>query len=441
MIPNLLEVREGRLDLAVVGERETCLALLHRIGRMIARPFDAPLPLILSLSGDQSGAAEDARFAVFESLFRQQEHAAPGRRLLLFLALPSAEVTLQRIEEVTKRLAGTSGLMVLPAPPSAERQDAIATQLLAAGWLPHFVALSGKWREQAAGPGGLDSERLGRIIHELFLENAWTRGERRGAAPALQPWHRLDETYRIANRSQAEHIAVKLACGGLIATQEPVIADGSQAPLWSMPEFIEPLSCMEHDRWSSDRLLDGWVYAPKRDNAARHHPDLIPYDDLSEDIREKDRVAVATIPFILQLGGFGWRPLAQVRLVGSWPDPSDHASVKRRWRRDLARAARERAPALLEFLLDPREPRQCHVGIMLAKFGFPLSLWLAERHPVASLAADAPSRAALLHCLALCRQVVWDDDLPLAPATPSALEAMVVERGGLRIERHLAGPA
>ncbi|EIC22036.1 RyR domain-containing protein [Thiorhodovibrio frisius] len=450
VIPNLIEVREGQLDLAVVGALDACVALLHRIGRMVGRPFDAPLPLVLSVLDSPPAAERDASLEVFGSLFAERDGLQPERRTLLFLALPHEELSAGRIEPLLAGFTGASGLALLPAPATSEQQEQIAGRMLALGWLPLFVAVPGKVSgrpmgragraaEQAAATAQLDSERLGRIIHEMFLENAWTRGERRGATPALHPWRRLDETYRIANRSQAEHIAAKLACGGLIATSEPLMADGSQAPLWSRPDFLEPLSRMEHDRWASDRLLDGWVYGPTRDNAARLHPDLIPYDDLSEDLREKDRVAVATIPFILQLGGIGWRPLAQVRLVGAWPELGGHAGLKRRWRRDLARAAEERSPAVLEFLLDPAEPRQCHVGIMLAQFGFPVSLWLSEQQDVASLAADAERRAALLQCLALCRQVTWDEDVPLAPTAPSALEAMVAERGGLRIERHLAG--
>ncbi|WPL19058.1 RyR domain protein [Thiorhodovibrio winogradskyi] len=445
VIPNLLEVREGQLDLAVIGTLEACVALLHRIGRMIGRPFDAPLPLVLSVLDSPPAAERAACLEVFGSLFAERDGLAPARRMLLFLALSPGELGAGRIELLLSGFAGASGLLLMPAPATPEQQEQIAGRLVALGWLPLFVAvpdgLSGRRAARAVDTAQLDSERLGRIIHEMFLENAWTRGERRGASPALHPWRRLDETYRIANRSQAEHIAFKLASGGLIATSEPVMADGSQAPLWSRPEFLEPLSRMEHDRWASDRLLDGWVHGPTRDNAARLHPDLIPYEDLSEDLREKDRVAVATIPFILQLGGFGWRPLAQVRLVGDWPELGDHGALKRRWRRDLARAAEERAPAVLEFLLDPAEPRQCQVGSMLANFGFPVSLWLSRQQEVASLGADPVRRAALLPCLTRCRQVTWDEDVPLAPTTPSALEAMVAERGGLRIERHLAGHA
>lgn len=455
-IPNLLAVREQRLGLAVCGDVTASRALLHRVGRMIGRPFDTPLPLLLLLSDGRAAAGQDkleqfsqqfSDLALFDTLFERRETPQPGQRLLLFVALAAQEINSSRIAALITQLAGAGGLAVVPEPVAqpgiqtvsqqarSGARTAIAEQLLAADWLPIFIPACG----QEAHLGALDSERLARIIHELFLENAWTRGERQGATPALHPWRRLDETYRTANRSQAEHIACKLACGGLIATDEPVMADGTQAPLWSRPEFIEPLSRMEHDRWASDRLLDGWVHGATRDNAARRHPDLIPYDELTEPVREKDRVAVATIPFILQLGGVGWRPLARVRLTGRWPDPRGNARLTRRWRRDLARVAEERHPAVLEFLINPAVEEQCLVGAIFAEWGFPVSLWLPAQQSMSMLASDAGRRAALLRVLSLSRQVLWDDDWPQTPLAPLPLEAMVAERGGLRVERHLTG--
>jgi hypothetical protein len=52
---------------------------------------------------------------------------------------------------------------------------------------------------------------------------------------------------------------------------------------------------MEHDRWWADRALDGWTYAPERDNARKHHPDMVPYEQLSEPKRQLDRDNVQNI--------------------------------------------------------------------------------------------------------------------------------------------------
>jgi hypothetical protein len=59
---------------------------------------------------------------------------------------------------------------------------------------------------------------------------------------------------------------------------------------------------MEHRRWSAERLLRGWRLGP-RNNDRRLHPDLIPFEDLDDAGREKDRAVVRTIPEVLALAG------------------------------------------------------------------------------------------------------------------------------------------
>jgi hypothetical protein len=70
---------------------------------------------------------------------------------------------------------------------------------------------------------------------------------------------------------------------------------------------------MEHDRWAADRYLDGWTYAPERDNRRKHHPQLIPYADLSEPMKDLDRFAVRLIPTLLARSGRG---VVRMLLVG-----------------------------------------------------------------------------------------------------------------------------
>jgi len=52
---------------------------------------------------------------------------------------------------------------------------------------------------------------------------------------------------------------------------------------------------MEHKRWWAERSLGGWVYADTRDNARKRHPLMRPYDDLTEDDKQKDRDNVMQI--------------------------------------------------------------------------------------------------------------------------------------------------
>jgi len=48
-----------------------------------------------------------------------------------------------------------------------------------------------------------------------------------------------------------------------------------------------------HDNWVKAYEEMGWKYGPERDNDARTHPDMVPYDELEPRERDKDAVFVA----------------------------------------------------------------------------------------------------------------------------------------------------
>lgn len=67
--------------------------------------------------------------------------------------------------------------------------------------------------------------------------------------------------------------------------------------------LLEELAARLHDVWARQRLDQGWTYGPVRDDALKTHPDLVPYETLSEEEKEYDRLAAAqTIKTILSLG-------------------------------------------------------------------------------------------------------------------------------------------
>ncbi len=68
-------------------------------------------------------------------------------------------------------------------------------------------------------------------------------------------------------------------------------------------DLIEPLAENSHDIWARDRMVEGWTYGPQRDDAARKHPDLIPYAELPDSEREYDRRSVMeTMKAMVKLG-------------------------------------------------------------------------------------------------------------------------------------------
>jgi ryanodine receptor 2 len=75
----------------------------------------------------------------------------------------------------------------------------------------------------------------------------------------------------------------------------------------SLPAGLEPLverlAEHNHDVWAKQRIAEGWKWGPTRDDHAKHHPDLVPYSDLSDSEKQYDRNSVIeTLKAIVSLG-------------------------------------------------------------------------------------------------------------------------------------------
>jgi ryanodine receptor 2 len=68
-------------------------------------------------------------------------------------------------------------------------------------------------------------------------------------------------------------------------------------------ELKEKLAKNTHEVWARTRIDQGWTYGPTRDDAARKHPCLVPYEELPEEEKKYDRdTALETLKLILSLG-------------------------------------------------------------------------------------------------------------------------------------------
>ena len=67
--------------------------------------------------------------------------------------------------------------------------------------------------------------------------------------------------------------------------------------------LVEAMAKNVHDLWAESRISQGWTYGPERNDALKHHPCLIPYEDLPEVEKAYDRdTAVGTLKLICKLG-------------------------------------------------------------------------------------------------------------------------------------------
>ncbi|MEA3376488.1 MAG: NAD-binding protein [Chloroflexota bacterium] len=112
------------------------------------------------------------------------------------------------------------------------------------------------------------------------------------AGPATVPWDQLSEEYRESCRRQADHIGHKLTEVGCALAP---LTDWSAETLEFKPEEVEIVARMEHERWMAQRIRDDWTCGP-RDDEARTNPNLVPWEDLPEDIKGLNRDMVRSLP-------------------------------------------------------------------------------------------------------------------------------------------------
>ena len=179
------------------------------------------------------------------------------------------------------------------------------------------------------------AEKLARVIHSRYLKsmNSFSEGSLNiykemysafeNSSRFIADFNNLDEDIKLSNIDNAYHISTKLLSIGYII-QDRYDAD-IEAPLLALNEFeIETMARIEHDRWCWERRLSGWTYSDIRDNNRKLHNCLVPYDELDEAEKEKDRIMVRLIPYLLKDIGFVLTPVS--------PQLSDNiAYIKKDW--------------------------------------------------------------------------------------------------------------
>lgn len=136
-------------------------------------------------------------------------------------------------------------------------------------------------------------DRLARAIHEDYVEARRDDGSHNPADPSHQDWAYLGQGFRNSSRAQADHLEVKLRA---VHCRRVAHAEPSRLVTTFTPEEVELLAEMEHARWCAERFLAGWMLGSPKDKARKISPDLVPWSDLPEPIREYDREAVRRLP-------------------------------------------------------------------------------------------------------------------------------------------------
>jgi hypothetical protein len=144
-------------------------------------------------------------------------------------------------------------------------------------------------------------EVIARAFHEDYVQAELAKGVTPDGNPSLLPWEDLPEDLKDSNRSEAKHILAKLKAIGC----DIAMTGALDSPLFEFaPEEIELMAKIEHERFVKERLGKGWRYGHTKDLAKKMSPSLVPWEQLSEEDKEKDRVSVRNIPKLLSMVGF-----------------------------------------------------------------------------------------------------------------------------------------
>jgi hypothetical protein len=139
-----------------------------------------------------------------------------------------------------------------------------------------------------------DLEKLAAAIHDLYNKKQL---ERHPNQPLAYPYFSdLPDSLKYSNLRQARGIAKKLALMGW--EMRPQGSDGDV--ILDIPESaVEALAIIEHEDWMAERLESGWTFGETKDEHQKVSPYLVPYQELSEDVKELDRDTVRNIPALL----------------------------------------------------------------------------------------------------------------------------------------------
>ena len=158
-------------------------------------------------------------------------------------------------------------------------------------------------------------------LHERYLKQRTEQGKRKENQDIYESlsdyaWEQLDEIRRGWNRSTADHIEVKLrALADFHKIERPVRQDNTGS--LHIPEHlrekikelissttgkdasphddVERLAQIEHDRWSAEKIAEGWSLGEPKDEQRKISPYLVAYDKLSEKVKRYDREAVVEL--------------------------------------------------------------------------------------------------------------------------------------------------
>jgi len=162
------------------------------------------------------------------------------------------------------------------------------------GWNIHAFPILTNFCEQKRYGSDL-SEMLAEATHKDYLEREYGKGITEKDNPSAVPWSKLTEDLRDQNRAQAESLIRNIHEYGYHVV--PMRKwDEEYLRFEKIDPMIEELAIREHDRYVEMKRSQGFKYGPKNDPVKKTNRTLLPWNELPDDEKDKDRKTVYELP-------------------------------------------------------------------------------------------------------------------------------------------------
>jgi hypothetical protein len=380
---------DGRATIVVIGLGETGLELLTRLCAHAQSPNYDPLTIVLVDTAAPAVARE------LLELWPALTLAAQFAPLALETHLPQSATSLFRFLHKESLVPSCIYIALEDAPLAAawERELGLAVRLF--GQDSPLVLSVGSATDSDRSLLAEDEtlELLQRQLHIDYIERQ--RDVCRQTTPATVEWSRLPFDLQEDNRSVADHLWTKARDLDLRIT-----AGSGDLQAGPAETHIEALAAAEHRRWIASRAIAGWRFGAKLSESARMHPAMIPWSQLTETERAKNRDVIRQIPRVLRAAGLFVQPLVGFSVPRTGVDEASALAAEAR---NLTRAPAGAVPHLVLAVEDAR-------SFLLAKHlteisTVAVSFVLAQPMTGLAIAARLPAEAASQ--LARVAQTVW----------------------------------
>lgn len=145
-------------------------------------------------------------------------------------------------------------------------------------------------------------QKIAITIHQDYFDKRVSEGKNVDNNTVLVSFEQLSDDICEANMDSARTIPQKLK---LLNIELKKVRNANETSLLELSnEEIEKLSQWEHTRWNWQRVLQGWVYGPKKDEKAKTHPSILPWNQLTEESKDLDRNNIRLIPKHINEAGY-----------------------------------------------------------------------------------------------------------------------------------------